>query len=96
MKLAGLLEFEDGAIVSHPEVDQLGIRILADDAGVVTRSDLIGCLSNRARHKDDFLVITGHSSCKCCVAGYRRCGTTRTSGCASVEACVTCSCLSYH
>lgn len=78
----------------HSKIDQFGIRVLANDAGVVTRSDLISRLGNCARHEDDFFVIPGYGGCESCVAGYGGCGTAGTTGCASVEACVACSCLS--
>lgn len=81
-------------MIAHSKIDQFGTRVLANDAGVVTRSDLIGRLGDSARHEDDFFSIACHGGCESCVAGDGSCGTAGTTGCAAIEACVACCCLS--
>lgn len=79
---------EEGLV--HSKVHQLGTRVLADDTGVVTRSDLIGGLGKGAGDEDDLFGIAGHSRCESGVAGDCGCGTAGTTSGASIEACVAC------
>lgn len=72
-------------VIIHSKIHQLGTRVLANDTGVITRSDLIGCLGNCARHEDHLFVISSHGRCEGCIAGDCGCGTAGATSCASVE-----------